>query len=146
MKSSGPMTLALVLALAAPAWATGTVRIQQHDNAVQTYTDVALRIVGKTLTLTSADKVSTVVISGVNCAAAGDLTRCTGGGLSLQQDGKTNVVPFKNATFYFNLTDQDQMLPLSTMKVSPHSVVFAARTTKGTFITGSGRLDQEPAK
>lgn len=148
MKFIAPTMLALLFALATPALATGTVRIQQNNDSVQTYTGVLLKIVGKTLTLTSADGVSTVVISGVDCGDinTAELIRCTGGKMSLQQDGATNNIPFKHATFYFNLTDQDQTLPLSTMKVGSHSVVFAAQTDKGTFITGHGRLDKEPAK
>jgi hypothetical protein len=148
MKIIAPTMLALLLAIPTPAWATGTVRIQQNNDSVQTYTGVLLKIVGKTLTLTSSDGVSTVVISGADCGDinTAELVRCTGGKMSLQQDGATNNIPFKHATFYFNLTDQELALPLSTMKVSPHSVIFAAQTDKGTFITGDGRLDKEPAK
>jgi hypothetical protein len=143
VRNTGPLLVALLLALVAPALATGTLKIQQSDNSVQTYTGVSMKIVNHTLMLTSSDKVSTVVISGGDCAKNADLVRCTGGGLTLQQDGKTHVVPFKSATFYFNLTDQDQALPLSTMKVGPHSVVFSAQTAKGTYITGNGTLDGE---
>ena len=146
MKTIGPIFVALVVGLAAPAAATGTVRIQQSDNSVQSYTGVVLRIVNKTLTLTSADGVSTVVISGGACDRSTDLVRCTGGGMSLKQGGQDHVIPFKSATFYFNLSDQDEQLPLSTMKLGPHSVIFAARTAKGTYITGNGRLDQVSAK
>lgn len=148
MKPIAPIVLPLVLAFTAPAWATGTVRIQQNNDSVQTYTGVLLKIVNKTLTLTSADGVSTVVISGVDCGDVNtaELIRCTGGKMSLQQDGTTNNIPFKHATFYFNLTSQDQTLPLSTVKLGPHSVMFAAQTAKGTFITGNGRLDKEPAQ
>jgi hypothetical protein len=148
MKFIAPTTLALVAVFTAPAWATGTVRIQHNNDSVQTYTGVLLKIVGKTLILTSADGVSTVVISGVDCGDinTAELVRCTGGKMSLQENGATNNIPFKRATFYFNLTDQDKTLPLSTMKVGPHSVMFAAQTAKGTFITGDGRLDKEPAK
>jgi hypothetical protein len=146
MKTPLPIMAVLFAALVAPASATGTVRIQQHDNSVQTYTGVVMKIVGRTLTLTSADGVSTVVISGASCDRGTDLIRCTGGGMSLKQDGVNHVIPFRSATFYFNLTDQDQALPLSTLKVAPHSVVFAAHTVKDTYITGSGKLDQEPSK
>lgn len=92
----------------------------------------------------SADKVSTVVVSGADCAREGDIVRCTGGGFSLVQDRKSHNIPFKTATFYFNLTDQDQTLPLSTTKIAAHSVLFAVQTAKGTYITGKGRLDEEP--
>ena len=146
MKPAGLIVIALVVALSAPASATGTVRIQQRDGSVQTYTGVTLKAANKSLTLVSADKVTTVVISGADCAHDGAIVRCMGGGFSLLQDGKRHNVPFKTATFYFNLTDQDQSLPLSTTKVPAHSVIFAVQTAKGTYITGNGKLDQEPAQ
>jgi hypothetical protein len=143
MKPVGPIVIALVLALSEPALAMGTVRIQQRDGSVQTYTGVTLKVANKTLTLTSADKVTTVVISGADCAREAAIVRCMGGRFSLLQDAKRYTVTFKTATFYFNLTDQDQPLPLSTAKISAHSVIFAVQTAKGTFITGNGKLDQE---
>jgi hypothetical protein len=143
MKPVGPIVIALVLALSAPALATGTVRIQQRDGSVQTYTGVTLKVANKELTLTSADKVTTVVISGADCARAAAIVRCMGGRFSLLQDAKRHTVAFKTATFYFNLTDQEQPLPLSTAKIPAHSVIFAVQTAKGTFITGNGKLDQE---
>ena len=146
MKPVGVIVIGLVLVLSAPASATGTVRIQQRDGSVQTYTGVILKAANKSLTLTSADKVTTVVIRGANCAHEGAIVRCTGGGFSLLQDGKRHIVAFKTATFYFNLTDQEQLLPLSTAKIAAHSVIFAVQTAKGTYITGKGKLDEEPAQ
>jgi hypothetical protein len=135
---------ALMLALSAPALATGNLRIQQNDGTVKTYSGVIMKVANKTLTLTSADKVSTVAISGANCAADGSLVRCTGGGFSFLQDGQKHIVPFKSATFYFNPTSDDQQLPMSTTKIGARSVIFAVQTKKGTYITGSGKLDGGP--
>jgi hypothetical protein len=146
MKLVGAIVVAMVFALSAPASATGTVRIQQKNGSVRTYTGVTMKAANKSLTLISADKVSSVVISGAECAREAPIIRCTGGGFSLLQDGKRHAVPFKTATFYFNQTDQDQLLPLSTTKVPAHSVIFAVQTAKGTYITGNGRLDQEPTQ
>jgi hypothetical protein len=143
MKATILVFAAMVLSLTAPAAATGTVRIQQADDTVNSYTGVHMRIVNNTLTITSADNVSTVVITGADCDKGPSLTRCNGGTISLREDG-THAIPFRSATFYFNLTDQEQQLPLSTVKIEPHSVLFAAHTKKGTYITGSGTLDQEP--
>ncbi|MFZ0573637.1 MAG: hypothetical protein WA304_12655 [Candidatus Cybelea sp.] len=146
MKPVGLIVVAFILALSAPALATGNVRIQQRDGSVQTYTGVTLKVANKTLTLISADKVSTVVISGANCAHDSAIVRCAGGRFSFLRDGERHTVAFKTATFYFNLTDQDQVLPLSTTKIAPHSVIFAVQTAKGTYITGNGKLDQESAQ
>lgn len=146
MRMTIPITVVLFAALIAPAAATGTVRIQQHNNSVQTYSGVVMKVTGETLTLTSADGVSTVVINGGHCDRSTDLMQCSGGKMSLRQGGTTHIIPFKTAAFYFNLGGQDQALPLSTMKIGPHSVIFAARTAKDTYITGNGKLDEESTK
>lgn len=146
VKAVSLIVIAFVIALSARASASGTVRIQQRDGSVQTYTGVAMKAANKSLTFISADKVTTVVISGAHCTHEGALVRCMGGGFSLLQDGKKHIVAFKTATFYFNLTDQEQPLPLSTSKIAAHSVIFAVQTAKGTYITGNGKLDQEPAQ
>jgi hypothetical protein len=91
--------------------------------------------------LTSADKWSTVIISGGSCVDDNGLKRCNAKQLSMDEDGTMHVIPFVSATFYFNLTDADVMLPLSTIKIAPNSVIFAAKTDKGTYITGSGTID-----
>ncbi len=152
MRSGGQIVAACAVVLAAafaivpsaPASATGTVRIQQRDGDVKTYPGVIMKVGHKTLTLTSADRVSTVAISDADCGQNGALVRCTGGGFSLVQDGARHVVPFKTATFYFNPTGEDQVLPLSTMKIGARSVIFAVQTAKGTYITGNGKLDEGP--
>ncbi|MBV8626715.1 MAG: hypothetical protein JO371_02435, partial [Paraburkholderia sp.] len=67
----------LTLITFSPAAATGTVRIQQNDGSVQTYTNVSFVVRNKALYVTSADKVSTVVIDGGTCNRTGDLYRCS---------------------------------------------------------------------
>jgi hypothetical protein len=146
MRPVGLIVIAFMLGLSAPALATGSVRIQQRDGSVQTYTGVTLKVANKTLTLISADKVSTVVISGASCAHDGAIVHCAGGRFTFLRDGIKHTVAFKTATFYFNLTDQDQVLSLSTTKIAAHSVIFAVQTKKGTYITGNGKLDQESAQ
>jgi hypothetical protein len=136
---------ALLIFPSAPAGATGSIRIQQGNGSVKMYAGVTFKVKKRTLTLTSADKVSSVVISGADCAPDVDIVRCTGGGFSLLQDGARHMIPFKAATFYFNVSDQDRSLPLSTTKIAAHSVVFAVETAKGTDVTGSGQLDEEPS-
>ncbi len=133
------MSFMLSLPVAAPA--KGTVRIQQVDNLVQTYSDVNIFLLGKKLMLTSSDNVSTIVIGGSRCVPMEELFHCTGGGLSVIRNGLTYTLPFKSASFYFNLTDRPQPLSLSSTKVGARSVLFVAQTSKGTYITGNGRLD-----
>jgi len=149
-----PIAAAFILLLPASALATGTVNITQKDGSAQTYVDVVMKVQDHTLTVTSADRVSTVSVrvdSG-DCAPTNGVVYCWGGGMSLQQRGKTQVIPFKAAKFYFNLTDQEQSSDSAAgvlsaagcqlmSKVAPHTVAFALLTAKGTHITGTGKLD-----
>ncbi len=140
------LSAAMAIVPSAPASATGSVRIQQREGTVKTYNGVILKVENRTLQLTSADKVTTVTISGAKCAPDGVIIRCMGGGFSLAQDGQKHVVPFKTATFYFNPTEQVQVLPLSTTHIGAHSVIFSILTAKGTYVTGNGKLDKGPAQ
>ncbi len=87
MRLRGLIVAGFVLALSAPALATGNVRIQQSDGSVQTYTGVTMKVANKKLTFISADKVSTVVISGASCGHRGDLIVCNGGGFTFTHEG-----------------------------------------------------------
>jgi hypothetical protein len=130
-----------VAAQTAAVSAAGSVQIQQSNGAVKTYAGVTLRVAHASLTLISADKVSTVVIGGADCVPVGNITRCSGGNFALLQDGKKRAIAGKASTFYVNSTNRDLTLPLSTAKIAAHSVVFALETAKGTDVTGSGKLD-----
>jgi hypothetical protein len=149
-----PMVAAFLLLLPASALAAGTVRIEQRNGSAQTYIGVVMKMKDHTLTMTSADGVSRVMVavSGGNCWPTSGLVYCAGGEMSLQQGGKVQAIPFKAAKFYLNLTDQEQSSdPLAGLlsasgwvvvsKVGPHTVVFAVLTEKGTHITGNGKLD-----
>ena len=154
MRISGAVVAAMVLLLPASALATGTVYIMQNDGSAQTYVDVVMTMTDHTLTMTSADRVSTVKvrIDSGDCAPTNGVVYCWGGGMSLQQRGKMQVIPLKAAKFYFNLTDQEQSSDSAAgvlsaagcrtvSKVGPHTVAFALLTGKGTHITGNGKLD-----
>jgi hypothetical protein len=130
-----------VAAQTAAVSAAGSVQIQQSNGSVKTYAGVTLKVAHASLTLTSADKVSSVVVGGADCVPVGDITRCSGGKFAFLQDGKKRAIPEKASTFYVNSTDRDLTLPLSTSKIAAHSVVFALETAKGTDLTGSGKLD-----
>jgi hypothetical protein len=145
MKAAGFILIALFLVSGRPASASGQVRIQQSDGSIKTYTGVTMKVANNALTLISPDKVTTVKINAANCTHSGDLVSCSATSISFTQDGQTHAVPFKVATFYFNPTNQEQQLALSTTKIAAHSVLFAVQTAKGTVINGDGKLDEEPA-
>jgi hypothetical protein len=135
------LSAALFAAVQTSVLAAGSVQIQQSNGSVKTYSGVSMKVAHASLTLTSADKVSALVVGGADCAPDGDLTRCSGGTFALLQDGKHHAIAGKASTFYVNSTGHALTLPLSTTKIAAHSVVFALETAKGTELTGSGTLD-----
>jgi hypothetical protein len=154
LRALGLLVVGFALFLPASAFATGTIRMQQHDKSVETYAGVVMKIKANMLELTSPDGVSTVEVGviGGDCAPTNGVVYCTGGKMSLLQHGKMNVIPLKAAKFYVNSTNQEQSsdalagvlsaagCPVAS-KVGPHTVVFAVLTQKGTHIIGNGKLD-----
>jgi hypothetical protein len=140
------MAVALIVlalaAAAAPVAAKGTVRVQQSDASVQTYADVALRLTPLVLRLTSADRVSTLVVARTGCVAEGSLERCSPSRVMLERNGKEYPLRFARATLYLNLTPSEQPLSFSSTRLSPSSMLLAIRTKKGTYLSGSGHLDK----
>ncbi|HTJ27410.1 MAG TPA: hypothetical protein VMA36_14710 [Candidatus Limnocylindria bacterium] len=123
-----------------PALALGTVRIQQSDASVQNYPDVTMRLTDAALLLTSADRVSTLLVSRTNCVPDGTLVRCSPTRVVLQKGGKSYPIDMASATLYLNLRDTDEPLSFSSLRLAPSSVLLTIRTHKGTYITGSGRF------
>jgi hypothetical protein len=140
------LVIAIVLvAFAVPtagADAKGTVRVQQSDGSTQTYDDVAIRVVkAKSLNITTADGVGTLVIDNAACSYVGAVKRCLLYGAQLQQGGATKPIDFDRGTLYANLTGEKQPLPLTSQQIPPKSVIMAFRTKIGTYVTLTGRID-----
>jgi hypothetical protein len=145
----GSSTIAAALILVAgamapsPALALGSVRIQQSDASVQNYPNVAMHLTDAALLLTSADRVSTLLVSRTNCVPDGTLIRCSPTRVMLLKGGKNYPIDMASATLYLNLHDTDEPLSFSSLRMAPSSMLLTIRTYKGTFVSGSGRLDAE---
>jgi hypothetical protein len=140
-------TLALVFGIicclnSAIALASGTVRVQQNDGSVRNYPDVSLRIVHRTLRITSHDGKGTLIIDHAACSYVGELERCLPYGAKLQQSGKTRPITIVSGTIYFNPTSETQTLPLSSTRLVPRGILLSLRTKIGTYVSLSGKLDE----
>ncbi|MGZ3553919.1 MAG: hypothetical protein ACXWNK_17995 [Vulcanimicrobiaceae bacterium] len=130
------------VAFTAFAEAKGTVRVQQSSGSVQVYRDVAIRIVGKTLRVTTADGTGTLVIDKAACSYVGEVQRCLPYHITLDQGGGAHPIDLKEGTAYVNLTDAKQQLPLSSQQLPPHSILLALSTKIGTYLTMNGEIDR----
>ncbi len=139
--------VAALLAIAAmavvPARAEGTARIQQSSGAVNTYSDVKIQIVQKTLSVTSADGKGTMIIYRAACSYQGDILMCLPTGVTLVQGGSVSPIKLVSGTVYANLTADPHNLAMSSTKLPAHSVTMALKTQRGTYITVNGTIDKE---
>ena len=117
-------------------------RIEQSNGSSQTYKDVKIRVSQQKLRITSADGVSTLVISKAACSFIGKIMKCLPYTLSIEQHGKTTPLDFYNGTVYINTGDKGHALPYSSEQVPPNGIVFAMHSKIGTIITLHGKLDE----
>jgi hypothetical protein len=122
--------------------AAGTVTIQHNDGTVNTYDDVAIKIIHDALYLTSADGQGTIVINRAACSYQGQTLVCFPTGVTLVQSGSSKPVDLASGTIYANMTDEEQQLPLSSIKLPPHSILLSISTKRGTYINLSGAVDK----
>ncbi|MGR4065415.1 MAG: hypothetical protein ACLQPV_08200 [Vulcanimicrobiaceae bacterium] len=137
------IALAFGSVLAAPAGATGLVRVQQNNGSIQEYPNVRIDYSkdAKTLTITTADGKGTLLIDQAACSYLGQVYRCLLTHMSLTQNGQTKPLDFSNGTIYANTTDGNLNLPLSSQIIPPKGIVMALTTDAGTYISMTGTID-----
>lgn len=133
---------AAICAFALPAFvqAKGTVRVQQSDGSVQIYRNATIRVVGRTLHITTADKKGTLIITEAACSHIGALLRCLPYRYILQQNG-AHALDFQRGTVYYNPTSAKEQLSHSSMQIEPNGVLMSLVSKKGTYLTLTGTLD-----
>jgi hypothetical protein len=134
--------LAAMLGLVAvPAFAEGTVTIQHNDGTIDTYHNVAIKIIHNALFVTSVDGRGTIVINRAACAYEGDTLVCLPTAVTLVQSGTSQVVDLASGTIYANMTGQKQQLKYSSMQLPAHSILLSITTKKGTYLNLTGVID-----
>ena len=134
---------ALLVALTnLPAIAKGTVRVDQHDGTVQTYSDGVIHIVGDTVRISSPDNQDTLIVSHAACSFTGVIQRCLPYRIRLHRNGAIHTIGFDHGTVYLNLSGAVQQLPRSSTQLPPNGVLVFVRTTHGTSIAVRGTIDE----
>jgi hypothetical protein len=133
--------LLLFIGALAPALADGTLRSQESTGTVRVYPHVSIRVVDRTLRITSHDGKGTLVINQAACSYVGALERCFPLKVSLVQGGITKSIDLKNGTIYVNLTREHQQMPLSSQQLPAHGILLSLNTQRGTYVTMTGTVD-----
>lgn len=123
------------------AGATAVVRVQQSDGTTQVYRDVHATLTGTTLWLRSPDRKDRLQILSSACSFPHELQRCLPFQVFLHKADHTHQIAITHGVFYVNLTSEPHHLLHSSETVAPHSVVVFLHTTRGTYVSASGKLD-----
>lgn len=135
--------LAAWLALtASPSTAKGTMVVDHFNGKVDTYKDVAIKVLHGALFVTTKDGKGTIVIHRAACSYQGKVLVCFPTSATLVQSGKTEPLDLKTGTLYFNTTDDSQSIVLSSAKIPAHSMLLSLSTKRGTYASLNGRIDQ----
>jgi hypothetical protein len=137
--------LAFVLSAAVAFPATGAaealVRVQQSDGTTQVYRNVRATLSGSTLWLRSPDRKDRLQIVSAACSFPHDLKRCLPFQVFLHKPDRTHELTITHGVFYVNLTSEAHHLLHSSEVVAPHGVIVFLHTTRGTYVSATGRLD-----
>ena len=133
---------AIVVALANPAQATGTMTILRANGQSNVYDGVEIKVMHGALFLTSGDGKGTLVIHRAACSYQGKVLVCFPTSATLIQSGEASPLDLKTGTLYFNSTDSPQPLVLSTKKLPAHSLLASFTTYHGTYVSLNGRIDR----
>jgi hypothetical protein len=141
IKTVAALTAFLFLGVFASASAGGTLRSQESDGTVRVYNNVSIKVVHRTLRITSHDGKGTLVINQATCSYEGALQRCNPLKVTLEQGGATKTIGLKNGTIYVNPTNENQQLPLSSQQLPGHGILLSFNTQRGTYVSMSGTID-----
>lgn len=131
------------LALTSPSsTAKGTMVVHRFNGNVNTYKDVAIKVLHGALYVTTKDGKGTLVIHRAACSYQGKVLVCFPTSMTLIQGGKTEALDLKTGTLYFNSTDDPQPLNMTSAKVPPHSMILSLSTNRGTYASMNGKIDQ----
>jgi len=132
----------MVLVCASAGFAHGTLTVQKVNQPTQTYPNVRIVVAHKTLRVTSADGKGTLVFDKAACSYAGELQMCLPYDCTLVQGGGSSPINIQKGTLYANLTDQDQPLSNSSIRLPPRGILFSLTTKIGTILNLTGVIDE----
>jgi hypothetical protein len=121
--------------------ASGLVSVQQSDGSTQNYERVRMKLVGRTLFLSSPNRKDVLEIVTDACSYPAGVERCLPYATTLHSGNRPHLIPMDRGAVYLNLTSDVEHLPHSSQTLQPQHVIVHLHTMRGTFISANGRLD-----
>ncbi len=136
------VSAAAAAASAAPAFASGTVLIQQRDGVERTYAKVHIAIRDAAMAITSSDGRGMLVLGKAACSKVGELLKCLPYDATLFQNGQRVHIPLQSGTVWLNPTGTNQPMSHSSAQIPPRGVLLLVKTKAGTYVSLTGRVDE----
>ena len=136
------VTLLTFVAMSSAARATGTVRVQQRDGSIKTYTNVRIAIKDEAMAITSSDGKGTLVLGKAACTKVDELIQCLPYDATLFQNGRLFHIRLQSGTVWLNPSNAPQRLTHSSTELPPRGVQLAVTTIRGTYVTMTGVVDE----
>jgi hypothetical protein len=133
--------LCLMCLVSVPAFAQGEITVEQADGSVDTYSNVEIHNTPDILYFKAKDKDTFVLITKKECTNEGKILVCNQARMGVDTDGVIEELGIKQIIVFINPTAERQGIKGSKVTLGPGTVLLEASTTKGTYVTGLGKID-----
>ena len=125
----------------APALAKGEISVELPNGDFEVYSDVTISNTADIVYFASEESSTILMITKKDCVKEDKLLVCDKARIGVDTDGVIEEIGVKEIFLFINPTNERQPIKGSTVTMSPNTILLEAATTKGTFITGLGRID-----
>lgn len=121
--------------------AKGIVTVEQINGNADDYIDVEIFSNDNTLYLKPADGKNLIVIEKKDCQIEQNIQVCNQGSLTIDTYGVEEEIEIEKLFIFTNTTNQRLPIQKSDVTLNGNTILIEILTTKGTYITGMGRID-----
>ncbi len=125
----------------APAMAKGEISIEQPNGDLEVFSNVQISNTPDIIYFKSEDTENILMITKKDCVNEDKLLVCNKARMGVDTDGIIEEIDVKQIFLFINPTKEPQSIKGSAVTMSPGTILLEAATTKGTYITGLGRID-----
>jgi hypothetical protein len=134
-------SLCLMGLLSTSALAKGEITVEQANGDVETYSEVAISNTADILYFKAQDSNTLLMVTKKECTTEDKILVCNQARMGVDTDGVLEELDVKQIVLFINPTAERQPIKGSKVSLGPGTVLLEAATTKGTFITGLGKID-----
>ncbi|MFM1842563.1 MAG: hypothetical protein RLZZ490_1299 [Cyanobacteriota bacterium] len=147
LQNASLIALALSGCVSMPVFAKGQVSVEMPNGDIDTYEDVEISNTPEILYFKSPESNTFLMITKKECNNEDKILVCNQARLGVDTNGVLEELGVKQIVVFINPTQERQPIKGSTVTLGAGTVLVEAATTKGTYITGLGKIDanEKPA-